>query len=116
MATGTQRPLQDRTQGGIQTALQLKRIEGGAGLAQLFLGRLTHVGAGQQPVTGRHGPVVAAFDFGPVAVFAQQFGRGAEVVVERFPDVPVERVDLLAQGRVFEPVSYTHLRVTERFL
>ena len=71
MATGTQRPLQDRTQGGIQTALQLKRIEGGAGLAQLFLGGGTHVRTGQEPVARCHRAIMAAFDFSPVPVLAQ---------------------------------------------
>src|SRR5271155_1705219 len=81
-ATGTQGPLQDRTQGGIESSLQIEGIEGGAGLAELFLGGLIHVGAGQEPITGSHRAIMTAFDFGPVSVLAQKFGRGAEVVVE----------------------------------
>src|SRR5882762_11538449 len=87
-ATGTQRPLQDRTQGEVESSLQVKGVEGGAGLAQLFLGGGTHVGTGQEPVAGCHRAIMAAFDFRAMAVLAQEFGRGAEVFVERFPDVP----------------------------
>ena len=96
--------MQDRTQGEVESALQIKGIEGGAGLAELFLGGGVHVRTGQEPVAGCHRAIMAAFDFRSVTVLAQEFGRRTKVVVERFPDVPVEGVDLLAQGGVFEPV------------
>jgi hypothetical protein len=55
---------------------------------------------GRRASSSEHG----AFDFGAVAFLAQESIRGAKWLWKRFPNVPVERDDLLAQLRFVEPI------------
>ncbi len=95
-------PQQQRAQGCFQPAVQIEGIERLSPGAQFTLGLGVDGVALQQPVTWSRGPVMPSSDFRSMTIFAQQFGRSTEVIVERFPYLTIDRVDLRDHLRVFQ--------------
>ena len=97
-----ERPMQDRAQPLLQPPVQLEWVQIALLFPQLFLHRRAYIRRCQQAFIGRHRLVMLALEFGPIAAFFLQLGRGKEVVVQWLPTLTVEIVDCSHQSRVFQ--------------